>query len=318
MAGKALILCIVAAGTFACAVRAEKIVPVPAPPPETLAEFWSEPHDLASRDLFLGPFGTELAPDPSASWTYVSRKKQGFLGLSSFSPGYTVKDASGRRWSVKLGDESQSEVTASRLVWALGFHQPPVYFLPSWRLSGSSAPGVKGRARFRPQDPRLEDVGNWSWHRNPFVGTPPWRGLIVMMAMLNNSDIKTGQNVVYELDPPRNGVRRWYVVRDLGHSLGETGKYLADRNDVAEFETEAFITGVENGRVRFNWSGWHTELLEHITPADVRWTCERLARLSDEQWRDAFRAGGYEPDVADRFIRRFKAKIAEGLALPTS
>jgi hypothetical protein len=33
-----------------------------------------------------------------------------------------------------------------------------------------------------------------------------------------------------------------------------------------------------------------------------------------KQWRDAFRAGGYEPAVADRFIRRLLAKIAEGLA----
>ena len=30
---------------------------------------------------------------------------------------------------------------------------------------------------------------------------------------------------------------------------------------------------------------------------------------------DAFRAGGYAPDVADRFIRRIKAKIHEGQQL---
>jgi hypothetical protein len=309
---------LLAALSLGCGVKSEPVVLATPPAPEVMAELWVEPEDLASRDLLWGPFGQAMAPDHSATWEFKSRKKQGFLLLSNFSPGYTVRDARGTEWSVKLGDEAQPEVTASRLVWALGFHQPPVYFLPSWRLSGSSAPGVKGAGRFRPDMPGLKNEGNWSWHRNPFAGTPPWRGLIVMMAMLNNSDVAERQNVIYELDAPREGARRWYVVRDLGHSLGETGKYLADRNDVSEFESEAFITGVEDGRVRFNWSGWHEELLADIRPADVRWTCERLARLSDRQWADAFRAGGYEPQVAERFIKRFKQKIAEGLALPPS
>jgi len=80
-------------------------------------------------------------------------------------------------------------------------------------------------------------------------------------------------------------------------------------------ETEAFTEGVSNGKVKFNWSGFHKELVSELTPADVQWTCERLARLSGRQWQDAFRAGGYEPMLAERYIRRFKQKIAEGLAL---
>jgi hypothetical protein len=43
--------------------------------------------------------------------------------------------------------------------------------------------------------------------------------------------------------------------------------------------------------------------------------CDLLARVSMEQWRDAFRAGGYEIATSDRFIARIKAKIAEGQAL---
>ena len=34
-----------------------------------------------------------------------------------------------REWSLKLGPEAQSEVVASRLLWAIGFHQPPTYWL---------------------------------------------------------------------------------------------------------------------------------------------------------------------------------------------
>ena len=70
-----------------------------------------------------------------------------------------------------------------------------------------------------------------------------------------------------------------------------------------------------NGRVKLDWRGRHDALLENIAVEDVRWICRRLDRLTDRQWNDAFRAGGYEKLIADRFIRRLKQKIAEGLAL---
>jgi len=68
--------------------------------------------------------------------------------------------------------------------------------------------------------------------------------------------------------------------------------------------------------VRFDWRGRHGRLVDRMTPADVRWICDRLERLTDTQWQDAFRAGGYNQETADRFIRRFKQKIKEGQALP--
>jgi len=47
----------------------------------------------------------------------------------------------------------------------------------------------------------------------------------------------------------------------------------------------------------------------------VRWVCRLLNRLSERQWRDAFRAGGFEDDDAARYIRRLKEKVQEGLRL---
>jgi hypothetical protein len=306
------VLVLAAAALCGCAVP---LAPPPAvpPTPAEMAQFWVEPADLASRDLFLGPWGAEHAPDPRAAYTFEEKKKQGMF--SGFSPGYTVKGPGGIEWSAKQGPEAQAEVTASRLVWALGFHQPPVYFLEKWTLAGGPTPGEQTRARFRPEIEELDKVGEWGWQSNPFRATEAHRGLIVMMVMLNNSDLKSAQNAIYDLKRPREGAQRWYVVRDLGHSFGETGKFKADRNDIVEFESEAFTKGVSDGKVKFNWSGFHKELVSELTPADVRWTCERLDRLSDRQWQDAFRAGGYAPDLAERYIRRFKQKIAEGLAL---
>jgi hypothetical protein len=89
------------------------------------------------------------------------------------------------------------------------------------------------------------------------------------------------------------------------------------RNDIEAFEPHGFITGVRNGHVKFAFRGRHQELLRVIRPDDVAWMCKRLARLTPAQWKDAFRAGGYDDALAARFIRRIQQKIAEGQALQT-
>ena len=44
---------------------------------------------------------------------------------------------------------------------------------------------------------------------------------------------------------------------------------------------------------------------------------ERPARpaVATSRWSDAFRAGGYEPDIANRFIAKLKEKIEQGRGL---
>ena len=42
------------------------------------------------------------------------------------------------------------------------------------------------------------------------------------------------------------------------------------------------------------------------------WACSLLGRLSDKQLADAFRAGGFKPDDAKRFIIAIKAKAQQG------
>ena len=43
--------------------------------------------------------------------------------------------------------------------------------------------------------------------------------------------------------------------------------------------------------------------------------CERVLRLTDAQWHDAFRAARYDDDQTRRFVARIKQKAAEGMAL---
>lgn len=275
-----------------------------------MAELWVQPGPV--RDLFHGVGGAGLAPDPSARYTVLEIKRSGY------SRGYTVKDQADREWSVKFPPEAGPEVTASRLLWGVGYHQPPIYYLASWNADKATSPNPQLPARMREKEPTLHGLDakdEWSYYQNPFVGTRELNGLLVLQVMLGNSDLKAAQNAVYELDDPFEGARRWYVARDLGQTFGRTGVLDAPRGDPAVFEQTPFITGVADGKVRFDYRGRHRVLFQDLTPSDVRWICTRLERLTDRQWQDAFRAGGFAPPAADRFIRRMKHKITEGLAL---
>lgn len=271
-----------------------------------------EPKDLAQRNLFDGPWGKALAPNPSTTYAFVSAKTVGV------SPGFAVTDEDGTEWSVKQGPEAQVEVVMSRVLSAVGYRQPPVYYLPRWTISGGPSSTAQPEARFRPKDTVLKDLGEWSWQKNPFVGTRPYNGLRVLMMLLNGSDLKNSNNTLYEVTEPgdnETAAHRWFVVRDIGAALGETGRFGPKRNDLALFERIRFINRVKDGAVHFNYHGRHQELADHITSEDVRWMCDLLAQLRVEQWRDAFRAGGYDATTSERFIVRIREKITEGQAL---
>ena len=281
-----------------------------APPPDELARLWIEPEP--NRDLFFGVGGRRLAPDPAVTYRVIKIKKGGF------SDGYTVAGPDRREWSAKLYPEARTEVVASRIVWALGYHQPPAYTLEGWVAEGSRSENPQPVARFREEKPAfhgLKEEGPWSYAENPFVGTRQLKGLIVLNVMLANSDLKAGNNMRYSLSEPVEGAREWFVARDLGQTFGRTGLLDGLRDDIEAFDQSGFIEGVKDGVVDFEYNGLNQALLEGITPADVVWICSRMSKLSDRQWLDAFRAGGYAEPTAQRYIRRLKLKIAQGLAL---
>ncbi|HJR58592.1 MAG TPA: hypothetical protein VJ813_04320 [Vicinamibacterales bacterium] len=301
---------IMAIAVAGCATPTIKSTLPGAPTAEQLAQLWVQPEP--GRDLFYGVGGKNLAPDPAAKYTVIEIKRGGF------SRGYTVVGPGDREWSAKFPPEAGTELVASRIHWGIGYHQPPIYLLRDWTAQKATSPNPQLPARFREKKPDLQglDAGDsWSYYQNPFVGTRQMNGLLVLQAMLGNSDLKDAQNVVYTLDRELDGANRWYVARDLGQTFGRTGMIDAPRGDIEVFEQTPFIRGTENGRVRLEYRGRHKALFENINTADVRWLCERLQGLTDRQWEDAFRAGGIDSRAASRFIRRMKQKIAEGLAL---
>jgi hypothetical protein len=259
-----------------------------------LRTLWVLPQDLSQRDLFNGPWGAEKAPDPHDVYTAID----GGHGDGVMA----VRDSQGRTWSVRQtprdrpAGEGATEVVLSRVLSAAGYHQPPVYFLPSFTLADGRGTRATRGGRFRLEDRSLREVGEWSWHRNPFVGMRPYQGLLVILLMADGADLEQSHNTLYE---HRRGdfVDQWYVVRDLGTASHE----------------RPFILGVRDGFVRFGYHGDYQELLrDRITREDVGFAAEMLAQITDAQWRDAFRAGGYPPEAAGPFIRKVQANIAQG------
>jgi hypothetical protein len=157
-------------------------------------------------------------------------------------------------------------------------------------------------------------VDDWSWYENPFVSTQPFKGLLVANLILNNWDWKTSNNKVYDSRDRDGASRRVFVVRDLGASLGKTtfptilkwmpvrGLGQGSRNDISGFEEQGLIKRVEGRRVTFEYRGIHHGLVDTLTVDDVVWTCRMIARISDRQWHDAFRAAGYGGAELQRFI----------------
>ena len=312
---RAAILVSVAMCAWSCAQPVTRATTSPASV-QKIAELWEMPADIRSRDLFHGAGGPELVPKGDVPHVWIATDATGY------SPGYDVRGLDGRSWSVKLGPEAQSEVVASRVLWAIGYHQPPTYHLVGWRLSGGPG-GEQPEARFRADVDGARVIGDWSWSDNAFIGARPYHGLIAANVLLNSWDWKTSNNKIYRHS---SGAHR-YVVRDLGASLGKTspsrlfgliplrGFGQGSRNDVDGFEAQRYITRAGENDIDFDFHTIYGSVVDLVTPSDVRWTAELLNQLTDAQWDDAFRAANYTPEVRRRYIKKIKAKIAEGLAV---
>ena len=297
----AVIIGAVVAAAMTAVGRLPEVAGTPA-----IAELWQDPGEIAARDLRWGRGGEALHPSPEVEYEFKA------IDAVGYSAGYDVVDPQGRKWDVKTGDEGQTEVIASRLLWAIGYHQPIVYFVPDWKLKNGPVPTpLAGRFRLKSDH---DGIGEWSWSDNPFTGTRELNGLIVANLLINNWDLKPSNNKILSVPSP-TGSQRWFVTQDVGASFGKTGWPVGNRNRVEDYERQGFIVGVLDGRVQFDYQGRHRELLEDITPADVIWVSQLFARITDKQLADAFLAAAMPAETSERYIRKIKSKIHEGLSL---
>jgi hypothetical protein len=288
--------------------------PKAAEPPAGPPVLWREPTDIASRDLYYGPGGK--AHEPHGTFTFEKEDTQGY------SPKFDVVDENGVKWRVKLGEEARPETAASRLVWAVGYFANEDYFMPVMHLKSTprlrrgreflSPDGTVRNARLKRRPEDEKKIGNWKWDNNPFKGTREWNGLRVMMALINNWDLKNANNSIYQVKGGHP--EQHYAVSDLGGSLGPPNVNYGERGDVEAYSRSKWIGNTSPQFVSFRLmdrlSGdrW---VIQNIPIADAKWVGRLLSQLSPAQIGDAFRAAGFSPAEVDGFTEAVRRRIAD-------
>ena len=298
--------------------------------------FWRDPIDIAWRNLYYGLGGEEDAPK-SAVFTFEKED------LKGSNPKFDVRDENGVKWKVKLGEEARPETVASRLVWSVGYFTNEDYFLPSLKVEGLplhlhrgqkllAADGMFHDVRLKRSIKGEKKIGEWSWRDDPFSGTREWDGLRVMMALINNWDLKDENNAIYEYSDAQTDLNEHvYMVSDLGGSFGTTGlnrTHKISKGNLRSYSHSKFIRRVTPyyvdfavpsrpamivlvnpheffSRIGLEWIG------RNIPRDDARWIGQLLARLSPDQVRDAFRAAGYSPQEVEAFATVIERRIGE-------
>ncbi|HEX8503076.1 MAG TPA: hypothetical protein VF659_21005 [Pyrinomonadaceae bacterium] len=288
--------------------------------PQGTPVFWRE-QDVASLNLLHGPGGEGMKPDlKQIVWEETLPE--------GYSVKWRVRDASGKKWVVKVGNEAQPETVATRLVWAAGYPTEINYLFPCVQIVNAPKPrkdvkrcgdGDKGYAnvRFeaRPDDAkRLEE---WSWDKNPFSGTKEFAGFVVMMGLLNNWDLKDSNNKIVYVPGEGGAGELRYVVSDLGATFGKTGNFIThSRNEPEKYVKTEFVDKVEGDRVKFNYNGKKGGLFDAVTVEQARWIGDILHRLSEEQVKDAFRAANYTPEEVEALSQEVLGRINALHSLP--
>src|SRR3954451_7931246 len=249
---------------------------------------WERPNDIASRDLFLGPGGAAMRPDLRRI-TFIKEEKGGY------SKKYRVRDAAGHEWVAKIGKEAQSETSAVRLLYGLGYLTEVNYLVPRVTIPGK---GTFTNVRFEARPDNWKRAGEWQWNKNPFIGSPQLQGLKILMALINNWDLKDANNVILKV---KGSDELRYAISDLGATFGHASttplfwRFTRSRNDPSNYAKSDFFEKVKGDRVVLHFGGKNRGLMKDISVQDAQWIGSLLSQLSDAQIRDAFRAANYTP-----------------------
>jgi len=271
---------------------------------------WQQPDNISSRDLFLGPGGEAMRPDLRRI-TFIKEEKGGY------SKKYRVRDGSGHEWVAKIGKEAQSETSAIRLLWGVGYVTEVNYLVPRVTIPGK---GTFSNVRFEARPERWDRVGEWKWKQNPFIGRPEYQGLKIMMAMINNWDLKDANNVIVKLRDGKSDAL-YYMISDLGATFGHASttplfwRFTRSRNNPEKYAKSEFFQKVKGNRVVLHFGGKNSGLMKDISVNDAQWIGGLLSQLSDQQLRDAFRAANYRPDQINLLARTVRERTNELLSL---
>jgi len=281
------------ARTAAADVRAQNVNTVDEVPDSSWFTNRAGARPLTPEEVFIGP-DTTPGPEPG-KWTVTSSKSDGV------TPGFTIKDAKGQLWFLKFdppgyrGMATGTEVTVTKLMWALGYHVPEnhiAYMRRDRLVIGDGAkftpPGGKRRAMRlddldtllaradREPDGAYRIVASKALQGKPigrirFFDTRPddpndvvphqhrreLRAYGVFAAWLNHVDAKA----INSLDTLITQNGRSFVrhqLLDFGSSLGSAGVAPADYWEGSEYLVEPRDIVKQMMLFGFSFPKWHT------------------------------------------------------------
>jgi hypothetical protein len=260
--------------------------------------------DVARQDTYLGPGGAAMQPD--VSHVELIKEEKG-----GHSKKYRVRDGAGNEWVAKVGDEAQSETAAVRLLSSLGYVTEVNYLIPKLTIKGA---GTFSNVRLEARPSNVKRGKEWKWGHTPFEKTPQMKGLMMMMAFINNWDMKSANNVIIH-----DGDLDKYVISDLGVSFGKTGsnplpifwRIGRSRNKPSDYARTRLVSGVSDYKVRVVYNGKNRSRMHDFTKEDARWLADLLLQLSDAQIRDMFRAANYSAGDIHTLTKAVKARITQ-------
>ena len=297
------------------------------------AVIWADPGDIASRNLLYGSGGEK--DEPHLPVTFEKEDKKGT------NPKFDVHDQDGEKWKVKLGVEARPETVATRLLWAVGYFTEDDYFVPDLKIQDLPKHLERGQqfvkhgdeiknVRLKRHPKHADKDGEWHWRKNPLTSTREFNGLRVMMALINNWDLKDDNNAIYE---DKDSGRQLYTVTDLGASFGAIGYRLGPgrgKGNLGLYKSSKFITHIRKDSVDFGTPAHSTVLSilgifslpdfisrmrlrwigRHVPRGDAKWIGDLLAQLKPQQIEDAFRSAGY----ADKDVHAYSDVVEKRIA----
>jgi hypothetical protein len=191
------------------------------------------------------------------------------------------------------------------------------YLVPRLTIEGK---GTFENVRLEARPENVDRFDEWTWTGNPFAGKRELQGLKVLMALMENWDLKDDNNRVLVVRR-RNAIELHYIVSDLGTTFGKTGgqkspiafikSIKGSRNEPDDFVKDEFIDEVQGDTVRLDYDGKNADLMRNISIADARWIGGLLARLSDRQIEDAFRAANYNAQQVQQLTGAVRKRIKQ-------
>ena len=196
------------------------------------------------------PVGRRHAPNPDAVYTLVERKHTGV------NLGMTVKDeraasgASSSRTRATSTPKRRWKSCISRLLSAVGYHQPPVYHLPAFKLKDDFGTHVETGGRFRLKEESAEGRRRLAVGREPLHRHQALSG--AARAADDVQQHRPEEQQQHALRAPARRSRRAVVLGPRRRRRARRHQpHLAAQGPPDSFERKPFILGVNNGYVEF-------------------------------------------------------------------